>query len=174
MRKIQGRNEVTINASAQRIWAVLEDSSNVPGYMRAVQTVDVAPGSRERAGATRTCQVELQGRRGEVVERCIELVPNERLTHVCDRDDFGFSRLFDDFGFTFVLQPRGPDATLVCLEGFYRERGLMSRAMNALVMRRKLSGLRAMILSDLKLLVESRGQSAATASSSRSTSSASL
>src|SRR6266540_6354298 len=104
--KIQGHNEVIIGAEAGRIWAVLEDSSNVPRYMRAVQTIDVAPGSRERVGATRTCQVEMEGRRGEVVERCVELVPNQRLTHVCDRDDFGFSRLFDDFGFTFVLEPR--------------------------------------------------------------------
>ncbi len=172
--KIQGHNEVIIGAEAGRIWAVLEDSSNVPRYMRAVQTIDVAPGSRERVGATRTCQVEMEGRRGEVVERCVELVPNQRLTHVCDRDDFGFSRLFDDFGFTFVLEPRGDGATLVRLEGFYRERGPLSRVMNALIMKRKLSALREAILRDLKSVVESYPPSAVTASSSRSTSSPSL
>jgi uncharacterized membrane protein len=172
--RIQGRNEVTINADAQRIWAVLEDSSNVPRYMRAVQAIDVAAGSRERVGAMRTCQVDLEGRRGEVVERCAELVPYERLTHVVDRDDLGFSRLFDDFGFTFVLEPRGDHATVVRLEGFYRERGPISWVMNALIMKRKLSALRQMMLGDLKRLVESYPPSAATASNSRSTSSESL
>lgn len=154
MRKLQGANEQVISAGADRIWAVLEDSSYVPRYMRAVREIDKEQGSRERVGAVRTCQVELQGRRGEVVERCVELVPGERLTHVIERDSLGFSRLFDGFGFTFVLEPEGESRTLVRLEGFYEERGLRSRLLNALMMKRKLHRIRERVLSDLKTLVE--------------------
>lgn len=153
-RKQQGTNELVIDASPEQIWAVLEDSSRVPEYMNAVKDIDKAPGSKEHLGATRRCTVELQGKRGKVVERCVELVPRHRLTFVVDEDEFGFSKLFDDFGFTFVLEESGERRTLVRIEGFYREKGLQARILNALVMKRKLSGIRAGILANLKTVVE--------------------
>lgn len=115
-------------------------------------------GARERVGATRRCQVEMGGRRGEVVERCTEAVPERKLTHVMDKDPFGFSRFFGDFGFSFLLEPRGVDETHVRIEGFYSEKTLLSRAMNTLMMRRKLGKLRARILVNLKALVESQAR----------------
>ena len=123
-------------------------------YVQIVREVDKAPGSREHVGATRICQSEMQGKRGEVVERCVELIPNQRISHVMERDAFGFSRLFEDFGFTFVLEPKGDGRTLVRLEGFYQEKSLRSRLLNTLVIKRKLHGTRAKILTDLKSLVE--------------------
>lgn len=153
-RKQQGTNELLIDASPERVWAVLEDSSRVPEYMNAVKRIDKAPGSKEHLGATRSCTVELQGKLGKVVERCVELVPRQRLTFVVDEDELGFSKLFDDFGFTFVLEESEERRTLVRIEGFYREKGLQARVLNALVMKRKLSGIRAGILADLKTVVE--------------------
>jgi uncharacterized protein YndB with AHSA1/START domain len=153
-RRLQGSNELLIDATPEQIWAVLADSSRIPEYMKAVKEIHTSRGSSEYVGATRSCRVEMQGRRGEVLERCVELVPNERLTHVMERDDFGFSRLFDDFGFTFGLETKGVGHTLVRLEGFYREKGLRSRLLNALVMKRKLHALRGGVLTELKSVVE--------------------
>jgi uncharacterized protein YndB with AHSA1/START domain len=153
-KKVQGGNELLIDANPEQIWAVLDDSSRVPEYMHAVKSIDTAPGSSEYVGSTRSCHVEMQGKRGEVVERCVELVRNERLTHVMERDAFGFSRFFDDFGFSFILEPSPGGRTLVRLEGFYREKGLRGRVLNELMMKRKLDALRGRVLADLKRLVE--------------------
>jgi carbon monoxide dehydrogenase subunit G len=153
-RQLQGANEIVIEATPAQIWGVLEDPLRIPEYFPSVSSVEVDAGARESVGATRRCQVEMGGRRGQVVERCIESVPERKLTHVMDKDPFGFSRLFGDFGFSFVLEPQGKDATVVRIEGFYREKTLLSRALNVLVMRRKLSRLRAGILANLKSLVE--------------------
>jgi len=153
-KKLQGTNELLLDAEPEQIWAVLEDSSRVPQYMRAVKKIDTPPGSSEYVGATRSCDVEMQGKRGEVLERCVELVRNERLTHVMERDVFGFSRFFDDFGFSFVLEPKAGGRTLVRLEGFYREKGLRSHLLNKLMLKRKLHALRGKVLTDLKSLVE--------------------
>lgn len=152
--KLQGKNEIVIDAARAQIWSVLEDPLRIPEYFPSVSSVDVDPGARERVGVTRRCQVEMQGRRGEVVERCIEAVPERKLVHVMDEDPFGFSRLFGDFGFSFVLEPQGTYETVVRIEGFYREKTLLSRVLNVLVMRRKLSKLRSGILANLKSLVE--------------------
>jgi carbon monoxide dehydrogenase subunit G len=157
-RKVQGSNEIVIRATPSQIWAVLEDPLRIPDYFPSVSSVDVDVGAREHVGATRRCQVEMGGRRGEVVERCTEAVPERKLTHVMDRDPFGFSRLFGDFGFSFLLEPQSADETRVRIEGFYSEKTLVSRAMNTLMMRRKLSKLRARILANLKALVEGQAR----------------
>jgi carbon monoxide dehydrogenase subunit G len=154
--KLQGTNEIVIHAAPSQIWAVLEDPLRIPEYFPSVSSVEVDAGARERVGATRRCQVEMGGRRGEVVERCTEAVAERKLTHVMDKDPFGFSRLFADFGFSFVLEPQAAAETRVRIEGFYREKTMLSRAMNALMMRRKLSKLRARILANLKSLVETQ------------------
>lgn len=121
-RKPQGHNELLIDTTPEQLFAILSSSDRVLEYMHAVKHVDVAGGRREQVGSIRTCQVEMDGKQGEVVERCIELVPDQRISFVVDRDTFGFSKLFSDFGFTFTLDPRDDRRTLVALEGFYRER----------------------------------------------------
>lgn len=153
--RFQGANERLIDAEPARIWDVLVDPARIPEYMRAVTRMESAP-EREAVGAARTCQVSMQGKQGRVVERCTELEENRRLTHVLDDDDFGFSKLFDGFGFAFLLEPRAGGRTLVRIEGFYRERGLASRVLNRLVMRRKLSRLRDGILAELATVVDQR------------------
>lgn len=153
-RKVQGRNEILITATPAEVFAVLEDTARVPEYMHAVKHVDAAGGRREQVGASRRCQVELEGKQGEVVERCIELEQNTRISFLVERDTFGFSKMFEDFGFSFLLHPTDNGHTQVTIEGFYREKNLLARLMNALLMRRKLHQLRAGILTQLKVTVE--------------------
>lgn len=153
-KKIQGRNEILIDATPEQVFAVLEDSSRVPEYMQAVKQIDVPSGRREEVGATRSCQVDMEGKHGEVTERCIELVKNRRISFVVERDSFGFLKMFEDFGFSFILEPRGDRQTLVALEGFYRERSLLARIMNSMMMKRKLHQLRSGILAGLKVSVQ--------------------
>jgi carbon monoxide dehydrogenase subunit G len=157
-RKVQGSNELVIDASAEQIWEILIDPARVPEYMAAVKRIEGEP--RESVGAVRTCHVEMQGRSGEVVERCDELEEHRRLTHVMERDGFGFSRMFEDFGFSFVLEPLPGGRANVRIEGFYRERNPMTWMLNRLVMRRKLHRLRAGILAGLKAVAERRSVSA--------------
>lgn len=152
--RIQGVNEVVVDAGPERIWALLQDPYRIPEYMKSVKDVRTDGAELEQVGAARTCLVEMEGKQGEVVERCVELVPHQRLSHVLERDTLGFSRFFDDFGFSWVLEPRPDGRTVVRIEGFYREKGVVSKAMNLFVMKRKLSALRQRILQDLKVVVE--------------------
>jgi uncharacterized protein YndB with AHSA1/START domain len=160
MRRIQGSDELVIDAGRAHVWEILVDPARVPEYMQAVKRIE--GDARESVGAARTCWIEMQGKRGEVVERCVELEERRRLTYVMERDAFGFSRLFEDFGFSFVLEPLAGERTLVRIEGFYREKGVVSRGLNVLMMRRKLHRLRAGILIGLKAVVEQRSLSART------------
>ena len=99
-------------------------------------------------------------RRGYMVERCLESVPDRRLRHAVEDDSLGFTKMFRDYSFTLELEPRGDDATRVTCETFYEPRGMLARAMNAMLMRRRFGSVRTDILRGLKELVESPSPSA--------------
>lgn len=147
---LQGADEILIGVLPHRIFAILEDAGRLPEWTSVIST----SGTRETAGAVRECEVDLDGKRGSVVERCIEADPPRRIAWAMERDTFGFSRLMSDFGFSFTLEPAGDGTTRVRNETYYRSRGMFSAAMNVLVMRRKFRGVRRRWLANLKRLSE--------------------
>jgi hypothetical protein len=90
--KLQGQNEIVVQAPPGRIWEILEDSENyLPSVLPMVKTCEIESGGRERIGAVRTCDVDFGGRSGRTVERCIESVAQQKLAHRIEDDSFGFS-----------------------------------------------------------------------------------
>jgi uncharacterized protein YndB with AHSA1/START domain len=153
MARLQGHSEATINASPAHIWDVLEDPSRLPEWVPVVEAV-TEHREREQVGSVRRCEVAMGGRRGYMVERCLESVPERRLRHAVEQDSFGFTKMFRDYSFSLRLEPRGPEATLVICETFYDPRTIVARLMNALMMRRRFASVRRDILSGLKDVVE--------------------
>jgi uncharacterized protein YndB with AHSA1/START domain len=147
---LQGADEILIEASPHRIFAILEDAKRLPEWTSVIST----SGTRETVGAVRECEVDLDGKRGRVVERCVESVPSRYIAWAMEQDTFGFSRLVSDFGFSFSLELSANGETRVRNETYYRSRGPFAAAMNALLMRRKFRGVRRRWLANLKSLSE--------------------
>lgn len=147
---LQGADEILIETPPHRVFAILDDARRLPEWTSVIST----SGNRETVGAVRECEVDLDGKRGSVVERCIEANPPRRIAWAMEQDTFGFSRLVSDFGFSFTLERAGDGATRVRNETYYRPRGIFSAAMNTLVMRRKFRGVRRRWLANLKRLSE--------------------
>ena len=149
--KLQGSSEIVVSAPPEAVWEVLEDSgANLPRLWPMVTHCEID--GKERVGAVRTCSVELMGKTGRTVERCIESVPNRRLAHAVDDDSFGFSRLLSDFWFVFVLEPVRSGETRVRVESHFDPRGLRGRIMSALMIKRKFREIRETALANLSLL----------------------
>lgn len=152
---LQGSDELLIRAGSEAIWKVLEDGTCLPEWMPMVKATTAA---REVPGAERTCQVEMQGRKGRTVERCVESVPPRRIAWALLEDTFGFNRLLADFGFSFTLEPRGPEATLVRNDTFYRPKGALAWLTSKLVMDRKFRRVRQDALRGIQQLAERRNE----------------
>jgi len=153
MARLQGHSEQTIDASPARVWEVLEDSSRLPEWVPVVASV-TEHAECERAGSVRRCEVAMGSRRGYIVERCVESLPERRLRHAVEDDSLGFTRMFRDYSFTLEIEPTADNATLVTCESFYDPRGPVTRLANALLMRRRFAGVRRDILHGLKRVVE--------------------
>ncbi|MGW4339506.1 SRPBCC family protein [Rhodococcus koreensis] len=151
--KLQGSNEQLVDAPSARLWSILEDSSVLPRWVPIVETV-TSHAQREGPGTVRRCNVEMAGTRGYLVERCVEAIAERKLSHAVEDDSLGFTKMFADYSFTLTLEPQGSGSTLARCETFYNPRGVLSRVMNALVMRRKFGGVRRRILLGLKQFAE--------------------
>jgi hypothetical protein len=136
------------------VWDIIEDTAQLPRWVPMVTHVDVEPGQREHVGATRTCQVHTMGRRGQVTERCAELVPQQWAFYTVEHDSLGFSRLVDDFSFSISVEAHDDATTIVALASYYRPRGPAGRLANRLLLRRQLRRTRRRMLTGLALLAE--------------------
>jgi hypothetical protein len=150
---LQGRDDRIIAATAAAVWNIIEDTAPLPGWVPMVTHVDVVSGQREHVGATRTCQVRTMGRRGQVTERCAELVPQRWAFYTVEHDSLGFSRLVDDFSFSIAVEAHDDTTTTVALASYYRPRGLTGRLAN-LLLRRQLRRTRRRMLTGLARLAE--------------------
>ncbi|HLF87228.1 MAG TPA: SRPBCC family protein, partial [Nitrospiria bacterium] len=72
----QGMSEIEVKARPEQIWAILEDSTQLSAWAPMIKQTT---GKIERIGSVRTCQVEWERRKDEVVERCIEATPNKKI-----------------------------------------------------------------------------------------------
>jgi uncharacterized protein YndB with AHSA1/START domain len=149
----QGSDELIVHATPQRIWEILEDSQRLADWAPMVLS---STGTRETVGAVRECKVEFSGKRGRVVEGCVEAVPERRIAWMLQEDTFGFNRMLDDFGFSYELEPKTRDETLVRTTSYYEPKTILARTMNVLVMRRKFGQVRRRALQGLKQLAERR------------------
>jgi uncharacterized protein YndB with AHSA1/START domain len=147
----QGRSEIVIDASPEKIWALLEDSTRLPEWATFVKRTT---GKREAFGTVRECEVEFDGKPGRVIERVVAFDYPRKIGWLMVEDSFGFSRLLEDLGFDFVLQALGPRQTRVVNTSYYRPKNLAAMFMSTLMMRPKFRKMRERVLANLKQRVE--------------------
>jgi hypothetical protein len=151
MSTLQARNEAIINAPVGRIWAVITDISTLhkvnPGVVAASGRMDIE-------GETRTCEINNSGRRGTMVEKLIEMIPEKKTVWTIERDTMGMSKMLSDTRFIFNLEKISDNKTRVINETHYRPANLMARIMNGLMMKRMIAKAQQQILSNLKSLTE--------------------
>ena len=98
----QGQDEIVINAPVRRIWEVVANSALLPQWMPMVKHVDVES-SEAKVGVVRTCDIEAGEQKGQVTERCVEVVPQKKLSWVFDEENFGYARMLSALGFSVIL-----------------------------------------------------------------------
>jgi hypothetical protein len=107
-------------------------------------------------GEVRQCAVSLAGRSGQLEEQCVEFLPLEKIAFKVQQDSFGFSRIISDLGYALFLEANGDTNSQVRLEYYYREKGLIGRALNKLMIKPQWNPLCLRMLDGLKQFAEER------------------
>jgi uncharacterized protein YndB with AHSA1/START domain len=148
MSQITGENSIIIDAPAASIWNLLEDTTVLPQWCTMVKSTT---GTREHVGAVRKCTVDFEGRQDEVVERCVELVPNQRISWVMDQ---GFmTKLFSHVQMGFSMEPAGSKTKLTCL-GIFQPKNFFTALLYKFMLSGKMSTTRQSFLVNIKKLAE--------------------
>lgn len=151
---VQGSDDIIIQASPQAVYKILTDGSLLPQWMPPVLHTTAGI---ETVGCTRECEVEMEGRSGKVVERCIEAIPGQRIAWALVDDTLGFNKMLEGFSFSFSLESLPGGATRVINETCYKPRNIFAALMNVLLLLRKFSKVRQKALEGIKGLAESAG-----------------
>ena len=152
---VQGQDQITIEASVDRVWELIADSKMLEQWGPVVDRVDVrlnAGETREDIGSHRHVYITVGKRSDRIIERRTEHNPNRRLAYRIEEDPFLGSYLKDS-GFTMELDPVGHSQTLFTFTFYQRPRGIRGWLMNPLVRIMQSRGRRAGLAS-LKRLAE--------------------
>ncbi len=153
----QLERDTTVNTPVNVVYQLFMDNAELASWAPAVDAVtDKHGGDDTGLGATRTCAVTMNGKKGTMVERCVEAVPQTRASFLVVDDSFGFSKMLTDYGFTAHFSPTASDQTTVRIETFYTPANPVAAVLNRLVMRRRFRSVVDELLGGLCTLAEQR------------------
>jgi len=151
MSKLQAKNEIIINGSIASVWAIITDISLLhkinPGVIKAA-------GRMDKQGEIRTCEMDNKGKKGTMVEKLIELIPEEKTVWAIENDTMGMSKMLKEPRFCFYLEKLGDNKTRIVNESYYLPANFVVKIMNALMMKRKMRGIQEKILANIKSIAE--------------------
>jgi uncharacterized protein YndB with AHSA1/START domain len=159
--RMQGTKQLergtTVNAPVGVVYALFMDNAELANWAPVVDAVTHQHGGDHTGlGATRTCAVTMNGKKGTMVEQCVEAVPETRASFLVVDDSFGFNTMLTNYGFTAHFKPTTSDRTTVRIETFYTPATPIAALLNGLVMRRKFRGIVDELLGGLRTLAEQR------------------
>jgi hypothetical protein len=149
-----------VHAPPEFVYALFMDNAELHKWVPPVNKVLSESGGDDTGlGRTRTCDVTMQGKRGTMVEECVEAVAGTRASFLVVEDSFGFQRMLTDYGFTVTFS-EAPGGALVRIETYYTPANIVARAMNVLMMRRTFRRIVDAMLDGLRTLAEQRYETA--------------
>lgn len=149
--KFQGQDELIINASVDKIWEILIDGTVLSKWMTIVKHTT---SGTESLNAVRSCDVEMNGKKGKVSEKCTLYNEKKEIGWEMLSDDFGISKMFDNYSFSFELAPVSNNKTKVINRGYADPKNFFAKIMNLIMMKRMSSKMRKKALNGIKQLAE--------------------
>lgn len=132
--RFQGQDTILIDAPADLLWRLIDDSHELAKWGPPVTGVEVIEGSGdpERVGTARKIQATLGRRSGYFLERRVLHVPGRSIGYLIYEENFGLFRGASRPGFSLEIEPREGGRTHVEFSFFHDPRGL-GRILNPLI-----------------------------------------
>jgi hypothetical protein len=154
--KLQGQDEIIVEAPVERVWPLIADSTLLPDWGPPVRKVEVIGQSDqpEGLGSPRRVEAEFNGKMGYFVERRTQHVQGRKIAYLIEEENFGLFRAMTEPGFSIEIESAGPDKTRVIWSFFHNPKGLLGHILNVLVILRQQRRNRLAALASLKLHAE--------------------
>lgn len=135
--KLQSKQEVTINAPLEKVWAFNQDLTKIAEYHPRVDKVDLISNKAFReAGVAYRCH--LRDGKNTCIEKDIEIIPMQKIVTVLPEDTMGISKLLDDYVVETVFTRQDERTTKMEFYHFYSTKTLKVKLLN-LIARKKIA-----------------------------------
>jgi hypothetical protein len=130
--RLQGRDDILVDAPAVLLWDLIADSHRLPSWGPPVTGVQVLTdaGEPERLGTARRVHARFGRRSGWFLEHRVQHVQGRRVAYLIDEETFGLSRLVSRPGFSLELIPLDDGGTRVVFSFFHDPRGVQGGLLN--------------------------------------------
>ena len=152
MSNLQAKNELIINAPVSKVWLLITDMDQLHKINPGVIT---ATGCMNQLNGTRTCQMENGGKKGTMVEKLVEMIPEKKTVWSIESDTMGMSKMLRNTRFCFYLEKVDGNKTRLTNESYYSPSNIIASVMNVLMMKRMMRKVQGQILDNIKRLAES-------------------
>ncbi|MBN4081233.1 SRPBCC family protein [Caldithrix abyssi] len=149
--QFQGQDELIMNASVEKIWNILIDGTVLSTWMPIVKHTTSGV---ESLNAERSCDVEMNGKKGKVKEKCVLFNEKKEIGWLMLTDEFGIGKMFANYSFSFELVPISHNKTKVINKGYADPKNLFAKIINAVMLKSKGSKIRNQALNGIKNLAE--------------------
>ena len=135
--KFQSKQEVTINASVEKVWEFNQDLTKIAQYHPRVNKVDLVSDKAFR-GVGVAYQCHLRDGKNTCIEKDIEIIPMQKIVTVFLEDTMGLTKLLNDYVVEATLTKLDESKTKIEFHHFYSTKSLKVKLLN-LVIRPKLA-----------------------------------
>ena len=132
--KVQGRDEIIVNAPMETMWTLISDSKRLLDWGPPVRAVQIkGPADQpEGLGSYRRVDAEFDGQHGHFIEKRIEHIEGKKMAVHIEEETFGMFRLITDVGSSLEIEPVTEQQTRVIFTFFHRPKGIVGHIMNRL------------------------------------------
>ena len=135
--KIQGQDDIIINAPVSVVWPLIKDSKRLEEWGPPVQKIEIYLGpdqTEEGQGSKRKVYAKFsEKRKGWYEEIRTEQIEGRKITFLIYEDSFGMSKILKDVGASMEVVSVGTDKTRFIFTFLHRTKGFMGWLMNPMI-----------------------------------------
>lgn len=155
-KQLIGTWNISVNAPLNKVWEILNDSSNMAIWGRTM--VKHTNAGKEYLGAVRNCELDFGGKKGTVREVTVVYEPDNQIFWSMEEDTLGMKKMMTEFIFGFKTKPINPNITDVQFEQYFIPRNFFTKLIIKYLMKPQMGKTNKLLLRDLKELVESKNK----------------
>lgn len=129
---LQLDQKIIINASVEKVWEIFNDQSLLTKWTQDVQSSHFK-NRMASPGQLRKNQCIVNGKKGTIETRCVDMIGKERAEFVVETDSFGMTKMLVDMSFAAEFKELSTAKTEFSMQSHYKPKNFLLKLMNPII-----------------------------------------
>jgi len=149
---LQLEQKIIINKSAQKVWEIFNDQSLLTKWTQDVQKSHYEE-KMASLGQLRKNECIVNGKKGTIETRCVNMTGKDRAEFVVEKDSFGMTKMLVNMSFAAVFRKVNDNQTEFSMLSHYSPKNFLLKLMNPFI-KKKMGKEVKIMLTGLKNYIE--------------------